>query len=241
MARIRTVKPQFFLNEELAELPAMTRLLFIGLWTQADRDGRLLDRPKRLKAEIFPYDNYDIEKGLNQLCDAKFIIRYKSNINTTGSVLDPEQPTTELALIQILTFHKHQKIDKVNEKDGELPAPISLDYLKSITRLPKVEEGKGKEGKGKEGKGSEACGEEKIENEGFKKLCDWIKDKSPRVLELREQLTEAQYQTLITNYTKQQIADGLIEMHNWKPLLTKKVSAYRTLLSFIKNQKRDAA
>jgi hypothetical protein len=80
-----------------------------------------------------------------------------------------------------------------------------------------------------------------VKSDGFKKLFDWIRDKSPRVLELREQLTEAQYQTLIANYTKQQIADGLIEMHNWKPLLTKKVSAYRTLLSFIKNQKRDAA
>ncbi len=66
MARIRTIKPQFFLNEELAELPAMVRLLFIGLWTQADREGRLLDRPKRLKAEIFPYDNFDVEKGLHQ-------------------------------------------------------------------------------------------------------------------------------------------------------------------------------
>lgn len=146
MARIRTVKPQFFMNEEIAELSAMNRLLFIALWTQADREGRLIDRPKRLKAEIFPYDNFDMDKGLQQLFEAKFIIRYKVNVNATGSVLTPEQPENELALIQIVNFLKHQKIDKINEKDSDLQAPTSKDYLKSNTSLPKVGEGKGREG-----------------------------------------------------------------------------------------------
>jgi len=46
MARTRSIKPAFFANEHLAELSAGTRLLFIGLWTIADKNGKLEDRPK---------------------------------------------------------------------------------------------------------------------------------------------------------------------------------------------------
>ena len=52
MARARNIKPGFFDNETLGELPALTRLLFIGLWCLADREGRLQDRPKRIKKEL---------------------------------------------------------------------------------------------------------------------------------------------------------------------------------------------
>lgn len=141
MARIRTVKPELFLNEQLAELPFQYRLLFIGLFNQADRSGRLLDRPKRLKAEIFPYDNVDVDKGLNALQESGFILRYKSDGENSASV------------IQVLTFEKHQKIDKTNEKESILPPPLPLDYDKTIDRLVIDGEGKGTEGnrKGTEG------------------------------------------------------------------------------------------
>lgn len=76
MARIRTIKPEFFRHEQLAELPPLCRLLFIGLWTLADRFGRLQDRPKRIKVEVLPYDSGDIDKMLNTLAAAGFIIRY---------------------------------------------------------------------------------------------------------------------------------------------------------------------
>ena len=106
MARIRTIKPDFFKHEDLAELPAMTRLLFIGLWTQADREGRLEDRPKRLKIEIFPYEEYDIEAGLSKLTEDGFIIRYDAN----GK------------FIQIANFAKHQQ-PNIKEKPSTIPAP----------------------------------------------------------------------------------------------------------------------
>lgn len=144
MARIRTIKPGFFKNEDIAALPAMTRLLFIGLWTQADRAGRFEDRPKRLKAEIFPYDSYDIEKGLNELQKAGFILRYKANVNISDRVLAPEQPVTELALIQIINFSKHQQ-PNVKETNSALPAPCR--HHASI--MPALQEQEyGKEGNG---------------------------------------------------------------------------------------------
>lgn len=49
MARSRNIKPGFFTNEVLADMPALVRLLFAGLWTIADRDGRLEDRARRLR------------------------------------------------------------------------------------------------------------------------------------------------------------------------------------------------
>lgn len=76
MARARNIKPGFFKNPELVELPFETRLLYIGLWTLADREGYLEDRAKRIRMEIFPADDVDVEKGLADLAKHGFIYRY---------------------------------------------------------------------------------------------------------------------------------------------------------------------
>ena len=67
MARARNIKPAFFRNAELVELSFEARLFFIGLWTAADRDGRLEDRPKQIKMEIFPADSVDCDALLSDL------------------------------------------------------------------------------------------------------------------------------------------------------------------------------
>lgn len=77
MARLRTLKPSFFKNELLAECDPLARILFEGLWTEADRDGRLEDRPKRIKVEILPYDDCDVDELLDQLAQRGFIVRYE--------------------------------------------------------------------------------------------------------------------------------------------------------------------
>lgn len=112
MARIRTIKPSFFLDDEISELKFSIRLLFIGLWTLADREGRLLYKPKRIKAAIFPYDNIDIVSALDQLQNAGFIVCYdfENEYNTTAKA------------IQILSFKKHQ-IPNVREPQSTIPAP----------------------------------------------------------------------------------------------------------------------
>jgi len=108
MSRIRAIKPEFFKNELLAELPALDRLLFIGLWTIADRAGRLEDRPKRIKAEIFPYEvEYDVDSGLSRLHERGFINRYT---------------VSELPCIQVVNFIKHQNPHK-NERESTIPVP----------------------------------------------------------------------------------------------------------------------
>ena len=94
MARARNIKPGFFRNAELVELSFEARLLFIGLWTIADRDGRLEDRPKQIKMELFPADNMDCDGLLSQLAAINMIDRYE---------IDGKR------IIQVVNFSKHQK------------------------------------------------------------------------------------------------------------------------------------
>ena len=113
MPRARNIKPGFFKNENLAELPVEARLLFIGLWTLADRRGRLEDRPKKIKMEIFPADNFDVDLLLQQLHDMKFIERYGAS---TVQVRCKHQKQ----YIQVLAFEKHQNPHK-NERESDIP------------------------------------------------------------------------------------------------------------------------
>ena len=92
--RTRYLKPGFYENEELAALPAVTRLLYAGLWLIADKDGRLQDRPAKIKGDLFPYDATPVERHLKALADGGFILRYE---------VDGKR------LIWISTFLAHQK------------------------------------------------------------------------------------------------------------------------------------
>lgn len=107
MARMRTLKPGFFSNDLLAEMPPVTRLLFAGLWCIADREGRLEDRPKRIKAEVLPYDNVNVDRLLDDLALRGFILRFESQ---------------ESRFIQVLAFAKHQN-PHVREPASTIPAP----------------------------------------------------------------------------------------------------------------------
>ncbi len=75
--RARNIKPGFWKNEELVEFDFGTRLLFVGLWMLADREGRLEDRPKRIKMELFPADNFDAKTAIDELEQAGLIERYE--------------------------------------------------------------------------------------------------------------------------------------------------------------------
>lgn len=56
VARIRTIKPQFWESESLAELPRDARLMFIGMWNHADDEGRMRGRPALVRSNVFPYE-----------------------------------------------------------------------------------------------------------------------------------------------------------------------------------------
>lgn len=104
--RARDIKPGFFRNDELAECSFAARLLYPGLWMLADREGRLEYRPKRIKAEILPYDNVDVVELLSELQKQGLIVKYAAG----GS-----------AYLWIPAFKKHQS-PHVKEKPSEIPA-----------------------------------------------------------------------------------------------------------------------
>lgn len=105
MARARNIKPGFYKNEDLAECSIWARFIFPGLWMLADREGRLEDRPKRIKAELLPMDSQEVEPLLAELEGRGFIVRYE----VAG------QP-----LIWIPAFQRHQNPHH-REQASELP------------------------------------------------------------------------------------------------------------------------
>lgn len=106
MARARNIKPGIMENEDLAELEPIARLLFVYLWMLADRDGRLEDRPKRIKVKALPYDSEaNVDELLDELQSSGFIVRYEAD---------------RTRCIQIVNFLKHQKPHS-NESASVLP------------------------------------------------------------------------------------------------------------------------
>lgn len=116
--RTRYLKPGFFENEELAALPAATRLLFAGLWLIADKKGRLRDRPARIKGELFPYDATNVDQGLKRLAEFSFIRRYE---------VDGQK------LIWIPTFLQHQRPHPHEIESVLPPHPDDRDTQEEVT------------------------------------------------------------------------------------------------------------
>lgn len=105
MARARNIKPGFFRNADLVELPFEARLLFIGLWTIADRSGRMEDRPKQIKMELFPADSVDVDALLDELAAIGVVARYSHDGKR---------------YLQVVNFSKHQNPHK-DEKASTIP------------------------------------------------------------------------------------------------------------------------
>ncbi|MEW6775271.1 MAG: hypothetical protein AB1405_03205 [Bdellovibrionota bacterium] len=107
MARIRTVKPEFFTSESVGSLSPLARLAFAGLWCHADRRGRLEDKPRTLKTRILPYDECDFGELLQELVRTECIFRYEIGGRR---------------FIQVVNFEKHQVVNP-RENESYIPAP----------------------------------------------------------------------------------------------------------------------
>lgn len=144
MARARLLHPEFARHEGLAELGHTHRLLFALLPTIADREGLLEDRPRRIKADLFPYDTdlgADVERGLDELARIGCIQRvemYGRKVITIPGFLrwnkpHPREKQSELSKEPAIT--KKQGEPKANPGPtlGGKSPPVSVSVSVSVS------------------------------------------------------------------------------------------------------------
>ena len=147
MARIRTIKPEFFTSLTVADLPLTARLTFIGLWTHVDDAGRCVDDSRLIKAAIWPLDDrtaHDVELDLKALTESSLITRYMLN---------------RKRYIAVTGWDEHQRINRPTAsklpapEEGEPtpPDPVTSDNSDSLRTHPQLTEDSPQERKGKEG------------------------------------------------------------------------------------------
>jgi len=115
MSRIRTIKPEFWTSEQLIACSPIARLLFIGLWNFCDDNGVHPASYIRLKAEVFPANNFsisEIQQWINELINNELIREY---------MIDAK------AYWIVTGWKKHQRIDKPTYRH-----PLPQSDLKKI-------------------------------------------------------------------------------------------------------------
>ena len=133
VARIRTVKPDFWTDETLTECSLSARLMFIGLFNFADDNGNLDRSSKQIKMKIFPADTIDCEPLVLDLIAHGVLIEYSVNGKK---------------YLHIKGFKKHQVINRPSKTS--IPEPESETTHGGLSE-DSVTEGNGREGNGKEG------------------------------------------------------------------------------------------
>lgn len=100
MARIRTIKPEFWHDEKVGHLSIPARLLFIGLWNLADDSGIVRGNPIYLRSQLFPYDDIKkdaIEKWVSEIEKQRMVRTFEAHLEK---------------FIEIINFKKHQVINR---------------------------------------------------------------------------------------------------------------------------------
>jgi len=125
MARIRSIKPEFFKHLELNELENANKgqyvmMVYAGLWTQCDKNGVFYCNDKVLKNEILPYVDFDIKITLSILEKERYFIKYKSEKKEYG---------------YIPNFNKYQ-FCSANEKKCPAKYPKPPKDIEQIETIP---------------------------------------------------------------------------------------------------------
>jgi len=128
MARIRTIKPEFFTSEDVTSLTPLARLFYVALWCEADREGRLSWRKGTLKQRYLPADSVSIDLLADELESAGLIVIY-------------EVEGKEYA--EIPSFKSHQVI---NNRESESAIPPRVKVASNRVKAEGKEGRKGREG-----------------------------------------------------------------------------------------------
>lgn len=137
MARIRTIKPEFFSSDDIVSMSPLARLFYVSLWCESDREGRMEWKPSTFKLRYLPGDSCDVNVLADELVAKGLIFIY----TVSGK-----------QYAEIPTFTEHQVINNRESQSAIPPRPTDA----SLTREPRVK-AEGKEGReGKDGASSAA-------------------------------------------------------------------------------------
>ena len=138
--RIRTIKPEFWKSPKVASVPWGARLVFAGLISLSDDEGRFVATPRYVASELFPFDAHPqtaVSKAMSALCAVQLVVTYEHAGVSYGFLPG---------------FTEHQRIEK--PKPSKLPPPpasrTSPGTSPGLVADESSMEGKGREGKGKE-------------------------------------------------------------------------------------------
>lgn len=245
MARIRTIKPEFWEDEKIGKLPIPCRLFFIGCWNFADDFGVIKGNAALLKSQIFPYDENlrvsEIKKWIDSLVDARMLV----------PIIHAEE-----SYYFIRTFRSHQILDKRYDK-SYIGKEIAKDLINRalndnvvnttstprdndvFTATEKEEEKEDKKESPNGDKKEAVASSPAPSNLDFLKFNDWLKRKAPfcsNPKNFSSQITEAEFLKLKEKYTGKQIADVIEQIENRKDLRKRYTNLYRTVLNWAKKE-----
>lgn len=115
MARMRSVKPEFWTDPDLAELSRDARLLYIGLWNLSDEHGRVRGDARYLKGQLFAYDDDLTPHAVDSLV---------AQLDTAGKAVRYEAEGRAYLFLPTLARHQRLEPDKVPSR---LPPPPCAD------------------------------------------------------------------------------------------------------------------
>ena len=133
MARIRTIKPEFWRDESLASVSSEACLLAIGLLNHCDDEGFFNANPKLVESDIFPLRELSNTTTvlIQELCSIGYITLYQGTDNKTYG--------------HIVNFEKHQVINKKTSSKIKDLCDLQHSYHTTPVVLPTGKERKGKE------------------------------------------------------------------------------------------------
>ena len=245
MARIRTIKPEFWEDEKIGKLPIPCRLFFIGCWNFADDFGVIKGNAALLKSQIFPYDENlrvsEIKKWIDSLVDARMLV----------PIIHAEE-----SYYFIRTFRSHQILDKRYDKsyigkeiakdlinralnDNDVNTTSTLRDNDVNTTEEKEEEKEDKKESPNGDKKEAEASSPVSSNLDYLKFTDWLKRKAPfcsNPKDFSSQITESEFLKLKEKYTGKQIADIIEQIENRKDLRKRYTNLYRTVLNWAKRE-----
>lgn len=212
MARIRSIKPEFFTSLTIAGLRCEARMTFIGLWTYADDEGRGVDDARLVRAAVWPLDDRtiaEVETDLAALSAAGLIQRYEAGGRR---------------FLAVTSWAEHQRVD--HPRASTIPAPTGIireSLAKPRENLApdrkRIGRGREEEGKGKE----DAARDDSVDQ-----LVDEIVRRTNREIVLR--FGDACRPIPVGHGSRQNVLDWLAEgipIAVIEPAIADRVRAYR--------------